>query len=185
MVRYAAVKNNTIGAVIYTGVPLERYPKWFREDVLMGLRYDTFGQAHYMLTDETDDVQESIALIPYKSVFLRNKHGDIRCVDFEIYKREYFDMGLYAAVHKSDCIEYFLWDSTIKMMTGLPEWVVEMVHFDEIHPEYGGWTFYDYENGEIAMSQMCYLVRNKFGEIRYMEPEVFDKYFDKPFPEYL
>lgn len=178
MVEYAAVKGSTISAVVYTGEPGTVYPRWFSVEVEPGIKRDQYGNVFYMMVfDENDEVKPEI-VVPNESVFLRNKAGDVKHISYRLFCEEFVDMGLYAAAHISDCIEYFRWHPDMEPGWA-PNWFEDLLWDETIVYVDGDWSFYE-EEGEVRLSPECYFIRNTRGMVRYLEVSEFEENFDAP-----
>lgn len=178
MADYAAVKGSTISAVVYTAEPGTVYPRWFSLEVEPGIKKDQYGNIFYMMVfDENDEVKPEI-VVPNESVFLRNKAGDIKHISYKLFCEEFVDMGLYAAAHISDCIEYFRWHPDMEPGWA-PNWFEDLLWDETVVYVDGDWSFYE-DGGEVRLSPECYFIRNTRGMVRYLEVSEFEDNFDVP-----
>lgn len=178
MAEYAAVKGSTISAVVYTAEPGTVYPKWFSLEVEPGIKKDQYGNIFYMMVfDENDEVKPEI-VVPNESVFLRNKAGDVKHISYKLFCEEFVDMGLYAAAHISDCIEYFRWHPDMEPGWA-PNWFEDLLWDETVVYVDGDWSFYE-DGGEVRLSPECYFIRNTRGMVRYLEVSEFEDNFDVP-----
>ena len=175
---YAAVKGSTISAVVYTAEPRTVYPKWFSIEVEPSIKRDQYGNFFYMVVFDENDEPKPEIVIPNGSVFLRNKNGDVKHISYELFAKEFVDMGLYAAAHISDCVEYFAWRPDLQP-GWIPTWFEDLLWDETIMYIDGDWSFYG-DGGEIRLSPECYFIRNSRGMVRYLESSEFEEHFDAP-----
>lgn len=176
---FAALKGTIIRAVLY-GTQDAVYPEWLKKEVIDELFEDNTGTMKYRLTDETDDIFKWTTFEPYNTIVLRNKYGDIHTINLRRFERLYVEIGPWIAALKEDCVEYFKFTKDTRM-EDVPEWVKSRIDSDGVI-----WMDHDAKwwcRPEIygaRMSPTCIFIRNKKGEIRYMEVEEFERCFDAP-----
>lgn len=112
------------------------------------------------------------------SVMIETTDGRVANVSKDSFNYLYFKLDDFTAALKEDCIEYVINDAERDLFS-YPEWYVDAVADGLIWEscDHGVDMFYD-ERGEIAMSQESIILRNFMGNIRYMERNDFDKYYD-------
>ena len=176
---YAARKGTLIEAILYVGEYDDRYPYWVHEEILYPGIPTKQGNLLIRISDETDDEIAFETLIPYRTIILRNKWGDLYFMGIQKFKKLFHHMGKNVAALKSDCIEYYeiFKDTSFRAE---PMWVQDCIYDEQIVFEYNQYTFYDYTDGAIPMSPHCILLRNKVGDVKYIEPMHFDLSFDRP-----
>lgn len=173
---YAAYKGTLITAVLYVGLTDDRYPEWVYDTVITGAEVDHNEVLKVKLTDENDYYFNYYTLVPYQTVILKNRFGDIRTINYIEFGHRYVYMGKDWAALKSDTVEY----AEITPETDIrhvPYWLREYVG--------SGWQvdeaiFYSFD-GEYAMSPTSIFVRNSQGHVQYAEPETFDDVFVRAF----
>lgn len=77
---------------------------------------------------------------------------------------------------KEDCIDYVIFDPWRPLFM-YPRWFIQAYHdgwmFEE---DSDNWVYYDM-NGDVAMAPGSVMLHNRFGELRYMERNDFEKYY--------
>jgi hypothetical protein len=90
----------------------------------------------------------------------------------------YFQLDGERAALKEDCIEYAEYDIN-KPLTDYPEWFIDAMNEGWLTNEYEGNFIFLNENNELTMmSPRSVILRNFEGDLRYMEREDFDKYYE-------
>lgn len=122
---------------------------------------------------------------------MRNKHRDLYHLDFSLFSAIYFEMGVYYAARKEDCVEYFIFTKDTKP-SEIPEWISELYH--------EGWIVTDmdvvnYNKVVEAAMQARHakdgfwtptvFIRNWKGEVKPVTTEEFGNNFDVAYPRYL
>lgn len=92
------------------------------------------------------------------------------------FKELYHELDDRRAALKSDCIEYAVCQKD-KPIECYPKWFLDAMEDGWIVNEYGTFTFLDH-TGEFSMSPTSVILRNFMGDLKYMEPEDFIKYYD-------
>lgn len=176
---YAAFKGQTIDAVLYVGF-LDGgyvYPDWFNEEVLLRCAYiETDGALYGRPFHEEGENQTFDFLSPHETILLRNRNGDIQAVNRYEFNKYYYPIGPDSAALHEDCVEYYIFN---KEYDDKPPWIREL--FDTGHIQrtyYGDYVYYGEPEGEYAMSPTCIFIKNKDGDIRYLEPRTFYENFD-------
>ncbi len=103
------------------------------------------------------------------------------------YTSLYYYMGTNASALKSDCIEYFeiYPKGDARHTSAIPKWLADMFNEERIVYQYGNYTYFDFFSGETSMSPHCIFLRNKYEEIKYVEPSDFDLVFERKSNLYL
>ena len=176
---YAAFKGHTIDAVLYVGF-LDGgyvYPDWFNEEVLLRCRYiESDGALFANLPKEEGEHQTYEFLSPHETVLFRNRYLEIQAVNRFEFNKYYYPVGPDSAALHEDCVEYYIFQYETD---NRPPWVKRL--FDTGHiirTDYNTFVFYGEPEGEYAMSPTSILIRNKDGDVRYLEPKTFYENFE-------
>lgn len=111
-------------------------------------------------------------------VLISRQDYNTRNIDKETFLHLYYELDGYAAALKEDCIQYAMY-IPYKPLSSYPDWFVEAYNSGKIYEEegYDNYIFYS-EYGDIVMSPGGIVLMNFKGELNYMEPEDFIKYYD-------
>lgn len=120
----------------------------------------------------------------YNSVFIEKEDGSARVIPNEVFDELYLRINPLVAALKEDCIEYVVNDPTMDVMYQ-PEWYIETVEDGYIYEECGSEFFIDTDGNTYAVAPGSVIMRNLYGELRYMEMDEFTKYFDIPGSEFI
>lgn len=182
----SALRGSYVEVVFYMGIN-ERYPMWFTEELYNCTFTDdsnyTFWVPEY---ERSPDYHEKILVEDY-SVFIRKENGDIHVTSYDVFDQLYYQFrfdrfdnsGL--AAFREDVIDYVECFGG-SVISGYPDWFYE--HFTEsVIYQYGEESiFIDRDDGELSVTHHVVFLRNKFGEIRVMDYDVFLKYYE-PHPD--
>lgn len=95
----------------------------------------------------------------------------------EVFKDIYHELDDARAALKEDCIEYVIYSRHRPLYT-YPNWYVQaMVDCFIFEDGSGGHMFYE-ETGELAMAEGAFILRNSRGELKYMEANEFERYYE-------
>lgn len=85
------------------------------------------------------------------------------------------------AALREDCIEYVIY-SPYTPLLAYPKWYIDEHHDfgGSLYEHSFGTTYFYEESGELLMSPGSVVLRNKLGDVRYMERETFFKYYEIP-----
>ena len=179
----ASLKEGVVDFVIFAGQD-EQYPAWFKREVLDGILVDESRYTRYIpKADRAMDYYDK-TMVEYDSVFLRKPaSGDIHCTPYDVFEDLYIQLEVNnrtnsgQAAFREDTIEI------VECHGGLPG-------------SYPSW-FYDYfsdgiviqsldetilfygDDREISVEGHCYFLRNKQGQIAFMDHDTFQKYYYK------
>jgi hypothetical protein len=109
-------------------------------------------------------------------IMVQKKDYKYIVIDQDTFYDLYFELDDVKTALKEDCIEYILYDPD-KRIEDYPEWFEEAIEEGWITNEYGTFIFLDI-NGELAMSPGSVVLRNFMGDLKYMEREDFEKYYE-------
>ena len=80
---------------------------------------------------------------------------------------------------KEDCIEYVVYYPYSPLLA-YPRWYID-AHFDgELYEDAFGTSIFVDRSGELLMSPGSIVLRNYRGDLRYMERDEFEKYYETP-----
>lgn len=109
-----------------------------------------------------------------KVLILRDGY-QYRVVSTDTFHAMYTPLSLEYAALNEDCIEYVIFHPD-KSLWEYPQWYNECIYHGWIVKEYYGWTLITID-GEMALPPGCVILKNKFGELKYLERNEFDKYY--------
>lgn len=121
--------------------------------------------------------------LPDNQIMIQKQDYQYTIINEDVFRDLYFELDEYRCALKTDCIEYVRYYHD-KPLYDYPEWFMVIMDegwitsscFDDEH-ESRPFLFLD-ENGEIAMSDGSVILRNFMGDVRYMEIEDFEKYYE-------
>lgn len=114
----------------------------------------------------------------YNSVFIETTDGRAIVIDKTVFNELYYKLDGYNAAFKEDCIEYASNDYLIDLFEQ-PSWYIELVEDGVIQSiDCGVDIFYPESGEEITLDPCSVILRNRYGEFRYMEYEDFSRYYD-------
>lgn len=197
----AAYYESYIDYVVYDGM-IEKYPAWFREEVLDDIVMDASRYTHWIPYDERPPGYYDKQVVEGASVFLRKPCGDIHCTDYDTFEKLYYtfyyndftNSGI--AAFEEDIIEY------VECRPGIlpresPDWFYE--YFTEavnlvdeetvlwndsfgVRTDNKGLLWSDYGEGngtgEVVVDHHCVFMRNFAGSIMYQPWEKFIEVFN-------
>lgn len=169
---YAAYKGSIVKYVTFEGYHVD-YPVWFTSEIVSKCYIDEYGYTQYPV-DEADDT-----LVEGYDTFVMNNRGDIRKIAVDAFEDYYTDLGMGYAAPTSECIEYYEFNILHNNRFGHPKWIREMLNEGIVTSVNGCVMFYDH-TGEIAVSPSCVFLRNRTGDVVYLESEKFDEVFYSP-----
>lgn len=115
---------------------------------------------------------------PGTSVVVETMDNRVIVISSETFEHLYYRLDDFNAAMKEDCIHYtdYRYDKSIEEY---PQWYQDAV--DDGLIAYNGYTdsFYE-EDGDLIMSPKAIILKNRFGELKYMERYNFYKYYDVP-----
>lgn len=189
---FAVFKGKTLPAVKYIGTEhMDIYPEWFRSYVMSDWDWYVDDGVYVFDMDEEfprNSTNKPWFLTPNASTVLYSKSdGDIEDLgEYIIVSNEAFDsvykmVGPFTAARHEDTVECYFWDAN-KPLPPKPKWMEWLIIGGDIYgkkvaPGTYVTTFNSYD-GEIAMSSQCVFIRSKSGDIKYLEPDMFNKFFD-------
>ena len=118
------------------------------------------------------------------TIVLEKENGSVMPIQRKTFEKLYREVGPFVAALKGDCIEYASNDPMIDLFDQ-PEWYIDACADMIIYENCGQTYIQDDYHGEIAMSPNSVVLRNFKGELRYMEWDEFDKYYDVPGSEFI
>ena len=111
------------------------------------------------------------------SFLVENHRGGIARINNEVFNKIFVRLDEFTAALKEDCIEYTVYQPN-KPLSEYPDWFINAYYNGDIFEvDYGTFIFYE-ENGDLAMSPGSIVLRNFRGELKYMESNIFEKYYD-------
>jgi hypothetical protein len=114
---------------------------------------------------------------PDSKVLIQKDDYKYRTIPLDLFNRLYIELDGSRAALKEDCIEYTI-HRTYKPLDHYPDWYVDAVYSEAIYSTVDGqWLFYE-DDGEKLMSPGSVVLRNFMEDLRYMEREDFDKYYE-------
>lgn len=97
----------------------------------------------------------------------------------DVFNDMYYELDDTRAALKGDCIEYVIY-SRYRPLYTYPNWYVQSmvdgIIFDD-GTGFGGHMFYE-ESGELAMAEGSFILRNNRGDLKYMEANEFERYYE-------
>lgn len=109
-------------------------------------------------------------------VMVQKSVDDYIIVNNDTFENLYYELDGYRAALKEDCIEYAVYN-LYKPLEYYPDWFVEEAYKGRITMCEGVHVFKD-RNQTIVMSPESIVLRNSFGQLRYMERDVFNEMYD-------
>lgn len=189
---YAVFKGKTYSFVNYVGMDdPDIYPDWFREYVIKDFSW-YYGNDVYMYELNEDFPGAVMAterwLRPYKStVLFEHQNWDPELMgEYVITLTENFNsmftmLTLNTAALKDNVVECYFWDAD-KPLPPKPKWMEWLIIGGDIYGKKvapGTYvTTFNSSDGEIAMSPQCVFIKSKYGDVKYLEPDTFNKFFD-------
>lgn len=98
-------------------------------------------------------------------------------ITYETFDTLYCRLNSELAALKEDCIEYCVYSDQIDPDT-YPEWFIQAMYDGYITTGHGVTIFYDRFSEIHIMSPKAVMLRNHWGQIACMTPEVFERYYD-------
>lgn len=96
-----------------------------------------------------------------------------------IFKDLYYELTESKAAMKEDCIEYVIFSRRVPPYE-YPNWYTDAMVDGWIYEDgmgFGGYIFYD-QTGEIPMAENSFILKNFKGDLRYMEFDEFERYYE-------
>ena len=192
----AVLHGGYVDYVIYTGLT-ERYPKWFRKEVLDEIYMDSHRYTFWAPKEERPFDYYEMTLVEDYSVFLRKSDGSIFCTSYDVFTQlytvflyeDYMNHGV--AAFTEDCIEYVECQPGI-LSAEYPDWFYEfftevanlpmeqtVLMYDtsqSLYAQAGGYVIKLYD--AVIVDTHCVFLQNQFGEVRHMEYGDFIKHYN-------
>lgn len=160
----------------------DRYPDWLVDELYDSIFSNESSYSFWSPEGDREVEYYDKTLIADYSVFLRNSSGHIHVTTYDAFI-ELYDIFTYDSFTnsglvalKEDSIEFVECKAGV-IPAGYPSWFyeyfTEAVNFPQ-EPE----TIFINDRFDISVDDRCIFLRNKFGEVRYMEYESFIKQYD-------
>ena len=180
----AALREGVVDYVIFAGtweMTTSQYPRWFQEEVMDGILVDENRYTRYIEKPERSMDYYDKTLVDYDTVFLRKPDGDIHSTTYDVFEELYISLDTNPrtnsgiAAFREDTIEI------VECHGGLPEaypsWFYNFFSEGIVIADHDETILFYGDDREISIKGHCYFLRNKNGQIAFMEKETFDKYY--------
>jgi len=183
----AALRGSYIEFVIFAG-DNELYPMWFAEEIYDSTFTDESRFTFWVCRGERRPDYYEKQLIEEYSVILKKPTGELHVTSYEAFTELYSTFVYCEFLHcgiaalRDDCIEY------VDIIGGrlpdkYPDWFYEY-YTESVNFSQEGETILinNYGQDQVSVTKRCVFLRNKLGEIRGMDYDIFLKYYD-PSPQ--
>ena len=125
----AVLHGGTVEYVIYMGMS-EKYPKWFKREVLDDISMDAHRYTTWLPREERPWDYYEKTLVENFSVFIKKENGDLHCTDYDIFTKLYKTLSYFSftnsgtAAYKEDCIDCVILEPGV-LCEEYPNWFYE------------------------------------------------------------
>jgi hypothetical protein len=184
---FAALRGTYVQFVIFMGV-LEKYPRWFIEEIANRIVVDDSRYCFWTSPPERNHDYYEKDLIDDYSVVVRKSTGETHIMEVDTFHEMYNVFQYNAALNggraafNEDCIEYVECAGggvSGSALNHYPRWFYE--YFTEClnYPDRGETYLLKLDDNDcVVVDQHCVFLRNKLGEVRQMPYLDFLKHYE-------
>lgn len=180
---FAALKEGVVDYVIFAGEN-EQYPAWFKEEVIGGILVDENRYTRYIPQPERSVDYYDKTIVEHSTVFLRKPQSrDIHCTSYDVFEDLYISLEVNprtnsgVAAFRDDAIEI------VECHGGLPgaypSWFYDYFSDGMVIESRDETILFYGDDRELSIVGHCYFLRNRRGQIAFMDHEAFDKHYIK------